>query len=389
MDCLEVAHVLRQFAPSYLERFGAAILPSHRRAILDILACRTQAMGGHVYRCQDCGEVFHVYHACRNRACPACHARQSEAWLAARTAELLPCPYYHVCVTVPAELRQVFRAHQSDCYGLLMKAAAQALTALCNDKRYMGATPAVLAVLHTWSATLDYHPHVHLLVSGGGIDQHGAIWREAKHPFLVPVRALSKLVCGKFRALLKKHRPDLDAQLPGKVWSKSWVAWSKHWGQGQTTVLAYLARYVHRIAITNHRIVAMDHNTVTLRYKHRKSAQWRTCTLKGHEFIRRFLQHVLPKGLHKVRYYGLWHPAKRPQRQNARRVLQLAKPPDTKHTDATPNTTPVFAATPQPQSQELPGPTCPHCRSQATRHLRILQPQPPDRPARASPTKAR
>lgn len=387
MDYLEVADVFRQFAPSYLERFGAAMPPSHRRAILDILACRTQAMGGHVYRCEDCGEVFHVYHACRNRACPACHTRQTEDWLAARTDELLPCPYYHVSVTVPAELRQVFRANQSDCYGLLMKAGAQALMTLCKDKRYMGATPAILAVLHTWTATMDYHPHVHLLVSGGGIGDNGATWREARRRFLVPVRALSKLVCGKVRAWLKKHRPDLEAQLPAKVWRKSWVAWCKHWGQGETALLAYLARYVHRIAITNRRIVAMDHNTVTFRYKHRKSGQWRTCTLQGHEFMRRFLQHVLPKGLHKVRYYGLWHPAKRPQQQNARLALKLAQPPaPLRLCDPENAGTDAFESTQDP-SQKDPMPACPHCGSHATRLLGPLQPQHRAQAARASPPK--
>jgi len=167
--------------------------PSHRRAIEDITACRTGAMGGHCYQCEDCGERFHVYHGCRNRSCPACHTHQTALWLEARTAQLLPCPYYHVCVTVPAELHAMFRAHQKDAYGALMKAAAQTVTALCHDKRYMGAAPAILAVLHTWNARMDYHPHVHLLVSGGGIADDGPAWRGAKHDYLIPVRAASTI----------------------------------------------------------------------------------------------------------------------------------------------------------------------------------------------------
>jgi predicted nucleic acid-binding Zn ribbon protein len=237
MALLEVADVLRQFAPSYLDAFGERLLASHRRAIDDIMACRTAAMGGHAYTCDDCGKHFHVYHGCRNRSCPACHTHQTQQWLDARTVELLPCAYYHVTVTVPAQLRDTLRSNQSDGYRLLMKAAAEAVIALCRDKRYMGATPAILAVLHTWTAAIDYHPHVHLLVSGGGIGQDGASWREAKHPFLVPVRALSRLVRGKFHDALKKERPDLEAQLPADVWTREWVAWCKPWGKGETAVL--------------------------------------------------------------------------------------------------------------------------------------------------------
>lgn len=376
MASLEVADVFRQFGPSYLDAFGDRLLPSHRRAIEDIMACRTAAMGGHVYRCDDCGKRFYVYHACRNRSCPACHTRQTAQWLDARTAELLPCAYYHVTVTVPAQLREALRSNQSDGYALLMKAAANAVLTLCRDPRYMGATPAILAVLHTWAAAMDYHAHVHLLVSGGGIGEDGATWREAKHPFLVPVRALSKLVRGKFHDALKKERPDLEAQLPPDVWTRDWVAWCKPWGQGETAALDYLARYIHRIAITNRRLLAMDNQTVTFRYKDRKHQQWRTCTLTGHEFIRRFLQHVLPKGFHKVRYYGLWHPAQRAPRENARRSLLLAQTPP-----AVPATTPLTRSSEVP-SGDITHVTCPHCGSHAARQL---GPLPRDHAARASP----
>jgi DNA-directed RNA polymerase subunit RPC12/RpoP len=379
MASLEVADVFRQFGPSYLDAFGDRLLPSHRRAIEDILACRTAAMGGHVYACGDCGKRFHVYHGCRNRSCPACHTRQTKQWLDARTGELLPCPYYHVAVTVPAQLRDVLRSNQSAGYRLLMKAAAEALLALCADKRYMGATPAVLAVLHTWAATMDHHPHVHMLVSGGGIGPDGATWREAKHPFLLPVRALSRLVCGKFHDALKKERPDLTAQLPGGVWTREWVAWCKPWGQGETAVLDYLARYVHRIAITNARILEMDERTVTFRYKDRKNSQWRCCTLTGHEFMRRFLQHVLPKGFHKVRYYGLWHPAQRAQRENARRFLSIAEPQPA--ADATAKAPSGMDIAPS----HNPGITCPHCGAHQAKHLGPLPRAHIHHRARASP----
>ncbi len=389
MASIEVADVFRQFGPSYFEAFGERMLPSHRRAIEDITACRTKAMGGHLYQCGDCGEYFHVYHGCRNRSCPACHTRQTAQWLEARKAELLPCPYYHVCVTVPAGLRDGFRSNQSDCYGLFIKAAAEAVSALCRDKRYMGATPAVLAVLHTWKGDMGYHPHVHLLVSGGGIAQDGVTWREARHPFLVPVRALSKLLRGKLRAWLKQQRPDLEANAPARVWNTEWVTWCKYSGQGHTAVLDYLARYVHRVAITNTRIVAIDERTVTFRYKVRKQSKWHICTLTGHEFMRRFLQHVLPKGFHKVRYYGLWNPKKRALLHNAQLTLQLAhdharhSAPDQADMDATQPLTPetLTEATLTRDAE----PICPHCKSANTYHMGLVKPQRPMARSRASP----
>ena len=379
MASLEVADVFRQFGPSYLEAFGERLLPSHRRALKDITACRTAGMGGHAYTCEDCGKPFYVYHGCRNRSCPACHTRQTQQWLDARTAELLPCPYYHVTVTVPAPLRDVLRSNQSDGYHVLMKAAADAVLTLCRDKRYMGATPAILAVLHTWTAAMDYHPHVHLLVSGGGVGHDGASWRQAKHPYLVPVRALSRLVRGKFRNALKKERPDLEAQLPASLWAREWVAWCKPWGQGETAVLDYLARYVHRIAITNRRLLAMDERTVTFRYKDRKQGRWRTITVTGHEFIRRFLQHVLPKGFHKVRYYGLWHPAQRAPRENARRALALAQAKPALEVPI------VDSLARQIASDDPADVTCPYCGSHHAKYLGPLPPGPPPHAARASP----
>ena len=389
MDTLEVADVFRQFGPSYIEAFGARMPPSHRRAIEDVTACRTKAMGGHVYQCEDCGERFHVYHGCRNRSCPACHTRQTEQWLQARTTELLPCPYYHVCVTVPAELRALFRANQKDAYGMLMKAAAQTVMALCRDKRYMGAAPAILAVLHTWTVKMGYHPHVHLLVSGGGIAEGGAAWREAKHPYLIPVRAASPMLRAKFRDLMEKRQPGLCAQQPREAWSKKWNVWCTYSGEGQTAVLDYLARYVHRIAITNARMVAMDERTVTFRYKQRKQSNWRTCTLTGHEFMRRFLQHVLPKGFHKVRYYALWNPKKRALMHNACITLQLARDraerssPKQAGMDTTQS--PAPQASTEATAPDDVGPICPHCTSVNTRHMGPVEPQRPMTHTRASP----
>ena len=325
---ITLGDVFRRFADDYVSTHGASMLPSHRRAIADILACRTAALGGHRWRCTHCSAEVHSYHSCKNRSCPTCHRDDTERWLAARKAELLPCPYFHVTVTVPAELRDVLRANQRDGYAALMQAAAESIVELARDKRYVGGTVGVLAVLHTWTQQLVYHPHVHCLVTGGGVAQDapqgGESWCPARPDYLVPTAALAKLVRATMRALLKKRRPALV--LPAAVWRKPWVAHCTAWGDGADAVLEYLARYVYRVAITNSRLVGLDDAGVTIRHKHRASGQWLRTRLTGHEFMRRFLQHVLPKGLHKIRYYGLWHPSRREQAARVRLRLQLDQP---------------------------------------------------------------
>jgi hypothetical protein len=204
-----------------------------------------------------------------------------------------------------------------------MKAAADAIIELARDRRFVGGTVGVLAVLHTWTQQLAYHPHVHCLVTAGGVSADGRGWHPARGAFLVPHKALAKLVRGKLRAALAAKRPDLIA--PKAAWTKPWVIHIAHWGEGAEAVLRYLARYVFRTAITNARIVGLDERAVTFRYRHRKSARWQTLSLQGHEFMRRFLQHVLPARLHKVRYFGLWHPSKRHLASQARLLLELER----------------------------------------------------------------
>ena len=310
---IEVADVFRRFAADYLSAHGASMLPSHRRAIEDILNCRTAALGGQVWRCDQCDTEMFSYHSCRNRSCPKCHTAQTQKWLEHRQAEMLPVPYFHITVTVPAELREVLRANQRDGYGVLMQATAAAIIELARDPRYVGGTVAVLAVLHTWTQQLTLHPHVHCLVSGGGISEDANTWHPARRKFLVPIKALAKLVRGKFRALLRRKCPDLV--IPEAVWCRPWILHVTAWGNGEQAVLDYLARYVFRIALTNARIVGLDDETVTIQYKDRKTGRARTCRFSGDEFMRRFLQHVLPRGFHKVRYFGLWHPDAAPHRR--------------------------------------------------------------------------
>ncbi|MBF0453907.1 MAG: IS91 family transposase [Magnetococcales bacterium] len=306
---IELADVFRQFSTDYLDAHGASMLPSHKRVINDVIQCRTEALGGHLYGCDQCDARIYSYHSCKNRNCPKCHTGQTQRWLEKRQSEMLPTPYFHLTVTVPESLRDIFRSNQSDCYNILMKAAGEATIELARNPKYVGGTVGILMVLHTWTQQLIFHPHVHCLVTGGGISDDGNSWHPAKKEFLVPVKALSRLIRGKALMALKNSRPDI--LWPQDAWKQEWVVHCVHWGEGEQAVLEYLARYTFRIAINNHRILAMDEQTVTFRYKDRKKRRPRQCQLSGEEFMRRFLQHVLPKGFHKIRYFGLWHPAKR------------------------------------------------------------------------------
>ncbi len=347
---LELADIFRRYGPQYLRAFGRNMLPSHRRAFQDILDCRTEAMGGHLYLCEQCGREQYTYHSCCNRSCPKCHAEQTEAWLNQRRRELLPVEYFHVVFTLPQCLRPHVRRYQKILYGILMKSAAAALMKLTNDPRYVGGQIGILAVLHTWGRTLDYHPHVHCLVPGGGVSQDEQ-WLPARRGFLVPVRALSKLFRGIFVGLVRRELPHL--KIPAETYRRPWVVYCKPSVQGAEAVLNYLARYVHRVAITNSRIVAIDNGTVTFRYQPYGNVPSKTMTLQANEFIRRFLQHVLPRGTHKVRYYGFWAPTKRSILHRVRLVLakQVSGSEDQPIEDTEPGLQP---------SQTGP-PRCRHC----------------------------
>lgn len=311
----ELADVFRLYSPQYLEAFGNKILPSHKRAIADIVACRTEALGGYLVQCDCCAAHDKAYRSCKNRACPKCHRNDTLRWLEKRTGELLPVSYFHLVFTLPEQLRILIRQHQKTLYSVLMKTAAEALMKLAEDPKYVGGKIGILEVLHTWTNAGIYHPHVHCLVPGGGIAPDESSWMYSNKKFLVPVKALSPIFRAKFLEMAQDTLPCL--QIPKEVWEKDWVVYCKPTVQGADTVMAYLGRYVHRIAITNHRIQCVANGEVTFRYKKTTKRKkkwlfcWDTMTLPAIEFMRRFLQHVLPKGFHKVRYYGLLHPANR------------------------------------------------------------------------------
>jgi hypothetical protein len=238
-----------------------------------------------------------------------------------------------------------------------VQACAAAIIELARDPRYVGGTVAVLAVLHTWTQQLNLHPHVHCLVSGGGICEDASAWHPARPKFLVPIKALAKLVCGKFRALLHRKCPDLV--LPDAVWRTRWILHVTAWGNGEQAVLDYLARYVFRVALTNARIVGLDDQSVSIQYKERKTGRRRICRLSGDEFMRRFFQHVLPRGFHKVRYFGLWHPTQRNNAARVRQMLQLQAPPkvDPPPDPVLPSFEQLGVETMPPVEPRL----CPHC----------------------------
>jgi hypothetical protein len=363
---LEVADIVRLHGAAYREQYGTTLNPDRKRALRDIASCRTPFFGGHVYQCDHCQEKIFSYHSCRNRSCPKCHQSQTERWLNQQRCRLLPCSYFLVTFTLPAQLRPLARSHPKKIYGLLMKAAADALQTLVRDPSFLGARIGALAVLHTWTRAMLFHPHVHMLITAGGLAQDGQSWTDPQHPlFLVPDPALSVIFRAKFCAALKKA--GLLRFAPTAVWKIRWVVHSQHAGRGDK-VLDYLARYVFRIAIVNSRLESLDNGIVGFRYRDNKTQQIRHVKLPATEFIHRFLQHVLPKGATKVRYYGIFSPACTSQLDRARK---LWTPPSLQTAPAT---------APDPESSgdapALPPPSrCPHCQVGFLFLLETLLPQ--------------
>ncbi len=349
---LELADIVRAAGEVYQQRHEATLLPSHRRALRDIVACRTAVLGGQVQACDHCGTRQYSYHSCRNRHCPKCHGEQTQRWLDRQRARLLPCAYFLLTFTLPAELRALARAQQKIVYGVLMTAAAAALLKLTADPRYLGARPGLLAVLHTWTRALLYHPHVHMLVTAGGLRGADQTWVRPRHAaFLVPGRALSRLFRGKMRAGLRKA--GLLEQVPLAVWRHEWVVHVQHAGTGEK-VLDYLARYVFRIALVNSRLEQFENGQVTFRYRDGRTGLIRRCTLDTVAFLGRFLQHVLPQGFTKVRHYGLFSPSRRALLAPAREHLSAAS------AAPRPDPAPIALAT-TPAPDGAPCRRCPAC----------------------------
>lgn len=340
---VEVADIFRLHGPQYRTQFAKRLLPSHRRAMQDIEQCRTAVLGGQLYFCNQCQQQRYSYHSCKNRHCPKCGNEQATAWLQAQQHLLLPTHHFLVTFTLPAQLRSLARRNQRTIYNLLFRAASQALLQLAQDPRFCGGLIGMVGVLHTWTRALLYHPHVHFIVTGGGCSQDRR-WLATRKDFLVPVKALSPIFRAKFREQLSHS--DLFQQVPARVWQQDWVVHAQPIGTG-LAAFKYLAPYIFRVAISNPRIIKLKNSHVTFKYKDSATKQIRFATVSATEFIRRFLQHVLPERFVKVRYYGLLSPAHRQLLAQARQLLAAT------------------AAEPKPEALKTTAPAallnCPHC----------------------------
>lgn len=343
---LEVADIFRALGPAYRARKAGHLSLGQLRVMSAIETCRTAALGGHVSRCEDCAHIDVAYNSCRNRHCPKCQAAAAYDWLEARRAELLPIAYYHVVFTLPAPIADIAYANKAVIYNALFKAASEALLTIGADPKHLGAKIGVTMVLHTWGSALTHHPHVHCIVPGGGVAPDGERWIPCRPNFFLPVRVLSRLFRRlMLQRLLAAHSDDalkffgdhaalsdIDAfrAFLKPLYRTDWVVYAKRPFAGPDQVLSYLARYTHRVAIANSRLVAFEAGRVTFKWKdYRREGQDRygLMTLDGDEFIRRFLLHVLPDGFHRIRHYGLFaNSARADNIARARRLLDAAPP---------------------------------------------------------------
>ena len=341
---LEIADILRALGPQWRRTNAGHVSLGQLKVMSAIERCRTASLGGHLLRCTSCAHTHVAYNSCRNRHCPKCQGKAAHDWLAARHAELLPVPYYHVVFTVPAPIADIAYQNKAQVYDLLFKAAAETLITIAADAKHLGARIGLTAVLHTWGSALTHHPHLHCIVPGGGSSLDGTRWVSCRPGFFLPVRVLSHLFRRLFLDKLRDaHRAgrlvffndlasladaDTFADYLRPVRKAEWVVYAKRPFAGPEAVLAYLARYTHRVAISNRRLITFDGHSVTFRWKDYRATgreRHKTMTLAAHEFIRRFLIHVLPDGFHRIRHYGLF--ANGGRTANILRARQLLRVP--------------------------------------------------------------
>jgi hypothetical protein len=343
---LEVADIFRGHGPAWRRANAGHVSLGQLKVMSAIESCRTAALGGHVARCEKCSYTHIAYNSCRNRHCPKCQGAAAKEWLAEREAELLPVPYYHVVFTLPAAIADIAYQNKAVIYDLLFKASAETLTTIAADPKHLGARIGVLSVLHTWGSALTHHPHMHMIVPGGGISLDGNKWVSCRPSFFLPVRVLSRLFRRLFLdKLVAAHQagqlqffgnhaslthPQAFATYLAPLRNVEWVVYAKKPFGGPEAVLRYLARYTHRVAISNSRLTALDDKGVTFKWKDYRiegGDRFKVMTLDTHEFIRRFLMHVLPRGFHRIRHYGLFANTSRADNiARARELLAVPKP---------------------------------------------------------------
>ncbi|MFZ2141548.1 MAG: IS91 family transposase, partial [Xanthobacteraceae bacterium] len=327
---LEVADIFRDHGAAWRSANAGHVSLEQMRVMSAIERCRTAALGGHVERCENCSHTVIAYNSCRNRHCPKCQSAAAREWLAEREAELLPVPYYHVVFTLPARIADIAYQNKAMIYDLLFKASSETMLTIAADPKHLGARIGFLSVLHSWGSAMTHHPHVHMIVPGGGFSLDGNSWVSCRPRFFLAVPVLSELFRGLFLHKLRaayqagelqffgKHAGLIDPQAFAAylrpLYSKKWVVYCKRPFGGPKEVLRYLARYTHRVAISNRRLLSLDDKGVTFKWKDYRlegRERYQVMTLATHEFIRRFLMHVLPAGFHRIRYYGLLASGKR------------------------------------------------------------------------------
>jgi hypothetical protein len=390
---IEIADILRRHGQDYARDHAAHLGRVERRVMSAITACRTTALGGHVEACDDCGVTRIAYNSCRNRHCPKCQGQARAKWLADRQAELLPVPYFHLVFTLPAPIAEIAFQNKAVVYAILFKAAADAMTALAANPRRLGARIGGLAVLHTWGQALTHHPHVHCVVPGGGLSSDGARWIAAQPSFFLAIKPLSRLfrrlflerlqaafesgMLGFFNKLTRLADRDAFTALVQAMRRIDWVVYAKKPFGGPAQVLAYLGRYTHRIAIANRRLVALDDAHVAFIWKdYRQNGAEKIMRLKPSEFIRRFLLHTLPDGLHRIRYFGFMANGHRAEKIASCRALLVDK-------EAKPQTATLTAA-PAGEGINDAKRVCPDCGG-AMRIIERMFPAPSRRHAPTSP----
>ncbi len=331
---LEVADIVRAAGNRFWEKNRSHLAWTHRKVLDAIVRCRTAALGGHLDQCVRCGHQAISYNSCRSRHCPKCQGNARAKWLAARSAELLPVPYFHIVFTLPHELSALALGNKRLLYDLLFRSSAAAMLELARDPKHLGADIGGLGVLHTWGQNLQHHPHVHYIVPAGGLAPDGSRWIDSSRRFFLPVHALSRVFRGKFVAELKQlaaqnklqfHGSQQYLATPGcfanflrQLFRQDWVVYAKPPFGGAEHVLNYLARYTHRVAISNHRLVAFENDRVSFRWRdYAHGGKQKVMTVSADEFLRRFLLHVLPKGLVRIRHFGFF--------ANRRRQTALAR----------------------------------------------------------------
>jgi hypothetical protein len=385
---LEVAEVIRSYGQAYRERYTPSA--DQARVLRAVTQCRTGILGGHVQECDHCGQRQISYNSCRNRHCPKCQGSQTARWLEAQQPHLLPVPYFHVVFTLPQLLAPLALQNPRVVYGLLFQAVSRTLLEVAANPRHLGATIGFLAVLHTWGQTLTHHPHIHCVVPAGGLSSDGSHWVSSSPHFFLPVRVLSRLFRGKFLALLLQAFDHERLRFHGSIEPLAqrtaflglisearrteWVVYAKRPFGGPRTVLKYLARYTHRVAISNYRLLSSEDGTVAFRYKdYARGRRLRTLRLEATEFIRRFLLHALPRGFVRIRRYGLLANAHREQKLARSRELLGGLPRNG------PSQAPYTEIT----AYEPGGYRCPSCREGIMRRLHLafswasLRPRPP------------